>query len=115
LNVELPFLFKELDDLPELWRFCERPDAEFMDVDLEARRRALVEAAKNFHHVMGLNTFPRRDSNENELPREWMFEQPQRYAKVVQEMLVSRRVLTESFDTFVQIGRRKLGINYQVT
>lgn len=112
LDVETPFEFKRLRDLVEFERLCGRPDVEFMDADLEAARRLLVESASHFHHILGVNTFPRRNSDQNELPSEWHYEQPQRYWKVLNELLAGKKALRESFSSFVKVGRRKLGINY---
>jgi len=114
LNVEIPFCFKELHDLPTFWRFCEGPDAEFMDADLDAIRAALARAAFNFHGLLGQNTFPLKSDGDllNELPPEWHHEQPKRYHQVVDELYRSRRELLDSFDALVRAGRRKLGVDY---
>ncbi len=114
LNVETPFCFKELDDLPTFWRFCERPDAEFMDADLDAIRTAVAKAAFNFHALLGQNTFPctKPHDDQNELPPEWHYKQPKRYHQVVDQLCRGRKELLDCFDALVKAGRRKLGVEY---
>ncbi len=114
LNVEVPFCFGRLADLREFYWFCQRPDVEFMDADLETLLIALVSFSDEFVSLLAANTFPIKGSKEdlNELSEEWRYKNPKSFMEMLYQILDTRTKLLESFAAFVGGGRRKLGIDY---
>jgi len=114
--------------------FCDLPDCEFLDVDLEGLRAKLFDATLQFTHAVGRMTFP-EDKNPgwNRIPRDpfddletlrfyseraesneefdrLVQEQRMRIKSMQQELNQLATQLVEIYDELIRLGRRKLAI-----
>jgi hypothetical protein len=83
------------------------PEREFIDVELEAMRKAFHDTATKFISVVGTETFPMGDGR-NTVPQEWELEEPERFRRVVTELHDLAALVCKSYDALVVAARRKL-------
>lgn len=104
-----PFYKEELDDL---YKFCDqriRPEFEFIDIDLEGLRISLLNDIDNFLCLCEANTFPLNNGSELRcIPRDY---NNYDYRKLmVRETNESVDKVCETYDNFIRLARRKLGV-----
>ncbi|MGL5257165.1 MAG: HNH endonuclease [Proteocatella sp.] len=104
-----PFSLTLLNPLDEFLYLCESPEMEFIDSDLESILSELKYNLKRFRYLISVNTFS-VGNNENSVPEEWEYEQPERFSKVVEEIHLFAKNSVESYANLVKLGRRKLRI-----
>lgn len=103
------FSDKQLDLLYKFKYFCENPEHEFLDSDLEILKSDLNIAVCNFLHHLSVNTFKCGMDLFN-VPNEWAEEQPERFEKVVKLLNETASEVWGKYCTFVKTSRRKLAI-----
>jgi hypothetical protein len=104
------FRLDELNSLDKFELECQNPAFEFIDADLEGGRADLLEKIEQFLRVISLQTYPTGVSAINTVPPEWEIEQPERFGKTVGQLHELAAQICECYDSFIRMGRRKLGI-----
>lgn len=100
---------ERLDDLREFYYNWDNAEHEFMDEELEAKRERLHELIGDYTSLISGNTFP-TDGGRQTVPPEWEREQPERFAKVVNELHEKAEEVVEAHQDLVRTGREKLGV-----
>jgi hypothetical protein len=105
------FPLSRIDQLYHFLQHCDRPEFEFIDMDLEGLRADLAESADRFCAAIAIQTFPLDSRPEfSNVPREWEFTQMERYGKAIKELADLSNEVCDKYDELVRLGRRKLGI-----
>lgn len=100
---------EKLDDLRDFYYDWDDAEHEFMDDELEAKRERLHELVADYTSLIAGKTFP-TDSGHQTVPPEWEYEQPERFAKVVNELHEKADAVVEAHQDLVRTGREKLGV-----
>ncbi|HHV63782.1 MAG TPA: HNH endonuclease [Peptococcaceae bacterium] len=103
------FRYSRLEPINEFYHLCQKPEFEFLDVDLEGLRSKLYKLIENFRKEIAFNTFP-VNSEMVSVPPEWAFEQPERFNKVVDTIHELTGQIWDTYSDLIKLGRRKLGI-----
>ena len=61
-----------------------------------------------------MNTFPTHNPHRNSVPEEWEYEQPKRFAEVVEEIHGTARQCVDSYKMLTREGRHRLAIEVPV-
>lgn len=98
--------------LDDFKRECEfNPEFEFIDADLEAMKGKLYSDITVFISVLSSNTWTLNGNMElSSVPKEWEYEQPDRFWEVVNELHEMTTNITDDYDNLVRLTRRKLVI-----
>ena len=105
------FLSAELADFDNFLYQCEDPTREFLDADLEGLRGQLTTDILSFVELIATNTWVVNESTErSSVPREWEYEQPERFNRVVSELHSLGNRIAECYSTIVRECRRRLGV-----
>ena len=100
---------EKLNDLHEFYYNWDDAEHEFMDDELEAKRKRLHELIGDYTSLISGNTFP-TDSGQQTVPPEWEYNQPERFGKVVGELHEKAGAVVEAHQDLVRTGRKKLGV-----
>lgn len=84
------------------------PMYEFLDKDLEEKRRIFVQACKAFAEEAFVNTFPVPRSKMRRVPSDWRDTSPRHHERAVKSLNDLASTLSQSYDNLVRLGRRKL-------
>jgi len=103
------FELKNLDDLYNFLNFCENPNYEFIDPDLEIQKITLKKAIIDFCSIIENNTFSTNSPYYNAVPDEWVDTQPERFEKTVKNLHSSSYKIVNLYSDFVRTAVRKLG------
>lgn len=122
------------EDFDEFLYFCERPECEFLDADLEGLRVRLEDEIKQFITAIAKHTFPlRNEIKKNRLPRDPMqdfellawFKEKAKDENELNELIKQQREyifrtrrelnnlaqqIYTTYDEFIRFGRRKLAV-----
>lgn len=120
------------DELDDFLYFCQRPECEFLDSDMEGLRARLEDDVKQFVEALAEHTFPlERNYDKNRIPRDPMQEaetllwfrqkakdenefnelikqQREHLFKVRHELNRLAQQVYNTYDEFIRFGRRKL-------
>jgi len=106
------FRHESLDAFFKYEHYCDNPDFEFIDVELNKILSNLTIQVKRFMTVITTNTW--RVDNPNidayTVPPEWEDEQPERFNQVVREIHESASGIWKNYNSLVKLAKRKLGI-----
>lgn len=99
---------EQIEDFVHTWDNVEH---EFLDPDLESKRKELLAEAGRFLGQIAVNTFPMpKDVNRSSVPEDWETDQPERFTKVV-ETIHGLAAKTVSIHTdLVRLGRERLKV-----
>jgi len=100
-----------LENLNQLYTFLhEWTDAkhEFIDQDLELKRKELLSLIDKYTDSIALNTYPTHRSKFNTVPPEWEEEDPERFWHVVDELHDLARKIVRAHQDLVRLGRLRL-------
>ncbi len=122
------------DELHDFYYFCQVPEVEFLDADMEGLRSRLENDVRNFRHAIGEHTFPMNGQGaRNRIPRDPM-QEPEIYSwlasradsqEELDELIAKQRKhifeiqhklnglaqkVCDTYDEFIRLGRRKLAI-----
>lgn len=103
------FKYSDLNPLDEFCYLCQRPEFEFIDIDLEGLRVELYELIKEFNHAIAYNTFP-INTNEGSVLLEWKYEQSEYFIKIIDTIHDLTEKIWHTYCQLIKLGRRKLGI-----
>ncbi len=100
---------ERLNDLHEFYYNWNDAEHEFLDEQLESKRERLHDLIGDYTSLIGNKTFP-TDDGRHTVPPEWEREQPERFAKAVNELHEKAENVVEAHQNLVRTGRRKLGV-----
>lgn len=104
------FDWDHINGLKKFMMACERPDFIFLDKKLEKMRIQLLETITKFDQILGANSF-RVDivgSKEARIPKEWEFEQPEKFQSLRLEVNELANQACEIHAELVKKARQKL-------
>lgn len=107
------FSLEMLEPLSEFHRECQLPEFGFLDDELEQLRLELAEAIERLLRSLGSHTFPLRGEpgyTRQEVPREWVYEQPERWAVATNELNQNASNAYTVYVKLIKTARRKLAI-----
>lgn len=104
------FNTEALQDLNRYMEQCLNPAFEFIDPDLEGLRVELTEHISLFMDGIGHDTFPTDTITRNSVPKEWEYQQPDRFARVVNQLHNSADSICKTYESIVKTATRKLGV-----
>jgi hypothetical protein len=111
------FELELLTGLHQFVSYCEKPDFEFMDSELESQRASLCEATEKFLAAVAQWTFPCKGyvPRRNEIPKEWRDSdtdtQRKRYADVRMNLNELASYVYAKYESLIRAGRRRLAIS----
>ena len=105
------FRADRLHQLDQFWHQWTTADREFKDKRLEAQRKELYSRVDAYMKCIGTNTFPARNQGFQTVPPEWEVEQPERFAKVVEELHSLAGRVVEAHQQLVRLGSHRLGVS----
>ena len=98
--------------LSVLGRFSEEwsvPEREFHDSELEQKRAEIVNLVTSFMDVASVNTWL-LNNDMRRVPAEWMYEQPQRWKEVVDQLSSLSREIVIVHKDLIRLARQNLHI-----
>jgi hypothetical protein len=99
----------ELDQLKSFCHSWNDPEHEFVDQQLEAKRKRLYELADAYREAISLNTFSSRPESFQGTPTEWRHDKPAEYKAIIRELHELADQVVEAHADLVRTGRAKLG------
>lgn len=102
---------RQLGQLEEFAYGWDNVEHEFLDPELEAKRKELLAETGRFLHAIAVNTFPMpKDVNRSSVPEDWETEHPERFEKAVAAIhgLATKVVLIHT--DLVRLGRERLKV-----
>ncbi len=99
-------------ELDQLRSFCDKwndPEHEFLDHQMEAKRRRLYDLADAYRKAINVNTFSSRPEGFQGIPREWGHEKPEEYRAIIRELHELADQMVDAHADLVRTGRAKLG------
>jgi hypothetical protein len=105
------FSNEPIDELFNFDYYCRHnPAFEFLDTELEEKRKLLVQKIDVLTSIISTETFPTQSSNRNTVPPEWEDTQPERFWKVVNAIHEIGREVFETYSQLIRLAVRKLNI-----
>lgn len=108
------FNSEDLNDTLFILDNYKHPEFEFLDTDLEGLKAELVDYILKFRGAIGKHTYPLEgNKNLNKVPTDWSHgtdEQQEYYHACVSELNTLADRVCETYDKFIRLGRRKLGV-----
>lgn len=103
----------DVDIMQQFYQFlheCENPSFEFFDADLEGARTHLKEKILEFDSLAGVSTFRVGNTvSMNAVPRDWEYDNPERYVKTVKSLNQAGSKVAEAYDNLIRFARKILG------
>jgi hypothetical protein len=99
----------ELDQLRSFCRSWNDPEHEFLDDQIDAKRKRLYELADEYYKQIILNTFSSHPDGFIGIPREWRHKDPERYWAIVGELHDLADKMVNAHADLVRTGRARLG------
>jgi hypothetical protein len=98
------------DDLKRFEEMCDKPEFEFLDIDLEGIRSDLANQISQFLVSVGFNTSPIDGNGERyRVTEEWKnSEEHYQSSKELNQLAES---ICSTYDNLIRSGRRKLGVD----
>ena len=100
----------EWGDLRELLTFereWSAPEHEFLDEEFEEKRKHLRKCIALYLDYLATNTWPVDAHDRSSIPAEWKIDQPDRFAKTVDEVYRLAGDVVAAHDDLVRTGRGK--------
>ena len=107
------FSFRQdcLKDLDEFYREWNDPEHEFLDAELEDKRRLFYESVDKFLNSVWSNTWAIETNNERaSVPAEWEIEHPDRFDQVVKTIHDNAHEVVQTHGELLRMGRVKLKV-----
>ena len=105
------FRDREISELRAFAYACEDPSFEFLDADLEGIRATLYAYIEEFLTAVAYSTFPVQGTTDSySVPKEWRYKQPKEFNEAVERIHSATAGITESYDSLIRLGRRKLAL-----
>jgi hypothetical protein len=86
-----------------------KSDFEFLNPKLEELKTSLIDDIENFNSVITSQTF-RHGPHSQSVPKEWVYEQPERYDRVVNELNNLANSICKRYDNLIRLARKTLKI-----
>jgi hypothetical protein len=109
LDIGEHFQSCELDQLKSFCHGWNDPEHEFLDHQLEAKRKRLHELADAYRIAINLQTFTSRPDGYIGIPREWGHDKPAEYQAIIRELHELADQVVNAHADLVRTGRAKLG------
>lgn len=103
------FNYSILEPMDEFCYKWNKPEYEFLDLDLESCRVNLYRWISQFSHEISINTFP-CENNYGAVPNEWAYEQPERFKEVTDKIHELANEICREYANLIRLGKRKLGV-----
>lgn len=98
----------QLEDFAYGWDNVEH---EFLDPELEAKRKELLAETGHFLREIAINTFPMpKDVHRSSVPEEWERDQPKRFEEVVNKIHGLAATVVSIHADLVRLGRERLKV-----
>ncbi|NHC37048.1 HNH endonuclease [Scytonema millei] len=109
-----PWLKEAHDDLNNYMLYCQNPDFEFIDIDLEIYRCKLTECIEKFIDALLAVSFTtdRWTGEQLEIAvyPEIKYSKPDIYHKAVNDIHQTANKVCSAYDNLIRLGRRKLAV-----
>jgi hypothetical protein len=102
------FNMRSLDDLYNFLRDWDDVEHEFLDKELEEKRSYLFTLIDEYLSLIAINTFPTKDGSMQSVPSEWVYEQNERYMRVVNELHGKAEEIVKTHQDLIRTARYKL-------
>lgn len=93
-------------NLYKLEREFESPEFEFLDENLEKVKKILEKAINNFTGNIALETYPSDQRGFQEIPREWIFNAPDRFEDAQYKINLSSHEMYKTYCNFIRQCRK---------
>lgn len=103
-----PFELRLLSDIDAFIARWNNAEHEFLDADLEARRRELMHLIITFRGNISTNTFTTQVPGENSIPVEWRTAHPAQFDEIVNSLQEQAAMIGETYDRLVREGLQRL-------
>ncbi len=103
----------DMDQLNQLRRFkydWNNAEHEFIDRDLESKRKILRNLIEEFYSYLGQTTWQVKDTRFQRVPQEWQYEQPERFRQAVDRLNSHADEIFHLHQDLVRTGKKKLHI-----
>ena len=98
--------FKQLDNFHHDWS---SPEYQFLDKQIDDKRKRLHELVAQYLAYLAINTFPVRGAvGISSVPEEWEEEQPERFHETVTKLHEFARLVVEAHSDLVKTARNHL-------
>ena len=102
------FQLSRLADLDTFVYEWDDAEHEFLNKNLEQKRKELMTLVKEYLSVIAVQTFPTRTPGWNSVPEEWEIEQPKRFNEVVEKLHNLAGQIVEVHQDLFRTARKKL-------
>lgn len=103
------FAWKALEQLQEFRLKWDNPEHEFLDPDLEEKRRHLLQDVNLYLQQLSLNTYPvNNDASRAWVPADWEDTQNERFSQIVDELHGSAERIVRRHSELVRCARSRL-------
>jgi hypothetical protein len=100
-----------MDSISKFVTLCAGPEHEFLDAELEKKRRKFWVCCQGLLRVLGHRTFAMPPDGElRAVPREWHFEKPLLFKSAVEEIHTASEAVCRAYDSLIRGARKKLAI-----
>lgn len=104
----------EKDPLTPMGRYAhygDRPENEFLDVELESIRSELLAAIRIFSRGLAEHTWPLEANPKlSSVPQEWEEDRPERFRQAVDEIHRAADEVEDKYSTLIRLARRRLDV-----
>ena len=105
------FRRSRLKDLDAFYHDWDDAEHEFLDNELEEKRKHLHSLISEFTGYLALNTWPLdTDANSSWVPPDWEHEQPDRFRETVDRIHSLAQRIVDAHSSLVRMGREKLKV-----
>jgi hypothetical protein len=104
------FDVRKLDQLDVFLHDWNDPEHEFLDPELENKRKHLHTLINDYYKCIGCYTFP-KNMHVQEVPDEWEREQPKKYQDARKELHDFADQIATTHADLVRTARRTLGVD----
>lgn len=102
---------RQLGQLEEFAYRWDNVEHEFLDPEMEAKRKELLAETGSFLHEIAVNTFPMpKDVNRSSVPEDWETEHPERFEKAVEAIHGLATKVVSIHTDLVRLGRERLKV-----
>jgi hypothetical protein len=101
----------QMNSIRQFVALCAGPEHEFLDAELEKKRRKFWKHCQTLLRVLGLRTFVIPPEGElRAVPAEWRFEKPPLFKAAVEEIHTAADAVCRAYDSLIRGARKKLSI-----
>jgi hypothetical protein len=105
------FVAEELDAIRSFVHRRAGPEHEFLDAELETKRKKFRKFCQALLHALGRHTFGKPpDDRIREIPKDWRFEKPLLFSTAVKEIHTAADAVCRTYDDLIRASRKKLTI-----